>query len=59
MLNRKIRHIAKHNNASESVSVKPADRAQKRAFHAYVATGFVLVYMMAVTASTIAMAAVL
>jgi len=59
MLNRKIRHSAAQNDASENVSVEPADRARNRAFQAYVATGFVLVYMMAVTASTIAMAAVL
>ncbi len=59
MLNRRIRHIAAQSDASENDSVKSADRARNRAFQAYVATGFVLVYMMAVTASTIAMAAVL
>ena len=59
MLNRMIRRNARHSDASENVSVKPADRARMRSVHAYVATGFVLVYMLAVTASTIAMAAVL
>lgn len=59
MLNRMIRKNAQRSDASENVSVKSADRARMRSFHAYVATGFVLVYMMAVTASTIAMAAVL
>lgn len=59
MLDRTISQNAKRKDPNKNTSVKSSDRAASKAFHAYVATGFVLVYMLAVTASTIAMAAVL
>lgn len=59
MQNRMNKQSANQQTSRQNASGNRRIRKAVTQTHAYVATGFVLVYMLAVTASTIAMAAVL